>query len=150
MAFSLYKCPGTSTPPTMRCIADTAGVVGGQVVKLEAGTSGETRPKVVQVTGDATNSDLAYGVALHDAASGVEVLVMPILSGMRFLADAAATPDIVNAGTLKGYLAATAGQAITINATALTQLQAVIDIVGVSDDLKKYIVAFNPAAVKSF
>lgn len=148
MAFSLYKFPG-STAPTERFIADTGGVVGGQIVKMTAGAAGNNLPKCVQITGGATNADLAYGIALHSADAAAEVLVVPIRSGMRFLADAAATPSAVNCAQLKAFPAATAGQLVTINATALTQLQAVIDVVGISTDGLKYIVAFNPSAVQS-
>lgn len=107
MAFELYKGPGgdNATVPAERFIASGA-VAKGMLVALAAGASGAELAKVAQLAGGSAATELVYGVALHAASDGAEVLVSPALPGVVYIADAAANSNVSNAAA-DNYLAST-------------------------------------------
>jgi hypothetical protein len=146
MAFRLYKGPNGSTgaPGAERFIASGA-VTEGIPVKLVAGASGASLAKVATVAAGSSSSDLVYGIPIHSAADGEEVLVIPALPGIVWEVDAAADADVSNAAA-DNYLA-TSTYLLTVGAsTNLGKKCHIIGISGKASD-RKYLVHINQSAV---
>lgn len=107
MAFKLYKGPmdGGGSVSTERFIASGAVAIN-MPVYLAAGASGAELGKVAQLAGGSSTTELVYGVAIHAAADGEEVLVIPATPGTVWIVDAAANTNVTSVAQ-DNYLAST-------------------------------------------
>lgn len=141
MAFQLYKSL-TGTVPAETFIA-TAAIAIGDVVKLAAGDSGVGRGKITKITGGASDSDIAYGVAVSAAtSSGDLVQVIPIAPGQTWVADAAANTNATNIGLVTSYIDTSMKVAVGGTITNLGDKVVIVGVLGAAAN-KKYLVRFN-------
>lgn len=146
MAFEFYKGPigGGSTLGAERFIASGA-VTKGMPVALAAGASGAALAKVAVIAGGSGATSLVYGVPLHDAADGEEVLVIPAAPGSEWLVDAAANTNVSNAAA-DNFLATTT-LLLTVGASTNQGKKChIIGVFGTATE-RKYICRFNQANV---
>lgn len=140
MGFSLYKGGPTSTVPTERYIASGA-IAEGMPVALAAGASGAELGKVVQLSGGSAASEILYGVAIHAAADGAEVLVQPADGSSIWVVDAAADTNVSSVAQ-DNYLTSTS-LTLTVGASTVNGRKcAIVGQLGVTGD-RKYLVRFD-------
>lgn len=140
MAFELYKGPNGSANVATEVYIASGAVTVGKPVKLAAGASGATYGKVATIAGASDSADLAFGVPIHSAVDGAEVLVVPILPGQRWIVDAAADTNVSNVAAAN-YLAATTLLLTVGAATNQGQKCVILGQLGAAAD-RKYICQF--------
>lgn len=136
MAFALYKTPN-GTYPTERFIASGAVAVGAPVA-IAAGASGAELAKVSQLAGGSNATEHLYGVAIHAAIDGAEVLVIPVDSRQVWVADAAANTNVSNAAQ-DNYLTTTTLTLVVGASTVNGRKCEIVGQLGATGD-RKYLV----------
>lgn len=137
MAFILHKGSATASAATEEYVASGTIAVNMPVV-LAAGASGAAKAKVSQAAGGSDATEVIYGVAIHAAADGANVLVVPLCDDQEWIVDAAANTNVSNAAA-DNYLAPTT-LLLTVEASTLGGRKCkIIGVEGATGD-RKYVV----------
>ena len=137
MAFILHKGSATASAATEEYVA-SGTIAANMPVVLAAGASGAAKAKVSQAAGGSDATEVIYGVAIHAATDGANVLVVPLCDDQEWIVDAAANTNVSNAAA-DNYLATTT-LLLTVGASTLNGRKCkIIGVEGAAAD-RKYVV----------
>lgn len=147
MGIRLHKGGATATAQTMTFIA--SGVVAANMpVALAAGASGGDYGKVVQLSGGSNATEILFGVAIHAAADGEEVLVIPFDNEQTWEIDAVADTNVSSVGQ-DNYLTAIT-LTLTVGASTLNGRKCeIIGKLGAAADRVYLVRLSNPGTASS-
>lgn len=147
MAFKLWKGNANATAAVERFIASGA-IAAGMPVALAAGTTGAELGRVAQLAGGTAATEILYGVSMHAAASGEEVLVLPATKDLVFEVDAVADTNVTSVGQ-DNYLTATT-LTLTVGASTLNGRKCeIIGKLGAAADRVYLVRLSNPGTASS-